>query len=214
MAMEQPLTDLASKRGGGLLLRGLLVVSLIIVATLFAAELLLPRHRCQRTDPLGARGGFPVRSGTRLGPHAKRRHATNERQSYDFSETQRSRTARARAGRHCAGSIPLSWRLVHLWLRRRGGRTVQRSSAESVAAIWNGQCRRFRLRNRSTISTDEAALEGGQSEVRGLDLLRRQRSRRQYQQLSLPEVSQAVFRSYAQWRMAGSRLSPAATDPR
>src|SRR6516225_2547914 len=41
MAMEQPLTDLASKRGGGLLLRGLLVVSLIIVATLFAAELLL-----------------------------------------------------------------------------------------------------------------------------------------------------------------------------
>src|SRR5215831_4280673 len=41
MAMEQPLTDLASKRGGGLLLRGLLVVSLIVVATLFAAELLL-----------------------------------------------------------------------------------------------------------------------------------------------------------------------------
>jgi hypothetical protein len=43
MAMEQPLTDLASKRGGGgsLVLRGLLVVSLIIVATLFAAELLL-----------------------------------------------------------------------------------------------------------------------------------------------------------------------------
>src|SRR5215467_2787262 len=41
--MEQPLTDLASKRGGGgsLLLRGLLVVSLIVVATLFAAELLL-----------------------------------------------------------------------------------------------------------------------------------------------------------------------------
>jgi len=43
MTMEQPLTDLASKRGGGgsLLLRGLLVLSLIIVATLFAAELLL-----------------------------------------------------------------------------------------------------------------------------------------------------------------------------
>ena len=43
MAMEQPLTDLASKRGGGgsLLLRGLLVLSLIIVATLFAAELVL-----------------------------------------------------------------------------------------------------------------------------------------------------------------------------
>jgi hypothetical protein len=43
MTMEQPLTDLASKRGGGgsLLLRGLLVLSLVIVATLFAAELLL-----------------------------------------------------------------------------------------------------------------------------------------------------------------------------
>ena len=43
MTMEQPLTDLASKRGGGgsLLLRGLLVLSLIIVATLFAAELAL-----------------------------------------------------------------------------------------------------------------------------------------------------------------------------
>src|SRR5215471_16038809 len=43
MTMEQPLTDLASKRGGGgsLLLRGLLVLSLIIVATLFAAELVL-----------------------------------------------------------------------------------------------------------------------------------------------------------------------------
>jgi len=41
MAMEQPLTDLASKRGGGLLLRSVLVVSLIVVATLFAAELLL-----------------------------------------------------------------------------------------------------------------------------------------------------------------------------
>ena len=44
MTMEQPLTDLASKRrggGGSLLLRGLLVLSLIIVATLFAAELLL-----------------------------------------------------------------------------------------------------------------------------------------------------------------------------
>ena len=41
--MEQPLTDLASKRdgGGSLLLRGLLALSLIIVATLFAAELLL-----------------------------------------------------------------------------------------------------------------------------------------------------------------------------
>src|SRR6266446_7809871 len=43
MTMEQPLTDLASKRGGGgsLLLRGLLVLSVIIVATLFAAELAL-----------------------------------------------------------------------------------------------------------------------------------------------------------------------------
>jgi hypothetical protein len=41
MTMEQPLTDLASKRGSALLLRGLLVLSLIIVATLFAAELLL-----------------------------------------------------------------------------------------------------------------------------------------------------------------------------
>jgi hypothetical protein len=43
MTMEQPLTDLASKRGGGvsLLLRGLLMLSLLIVATLFAAELLL-----------------------------------------------------------------------------------------------------------------------------------------------------------------------------
>src|SRR6516165_243504 len=58
-----------------------------------------------------------------------------------------------------AGSIPFSGRLVHLWLRRRGGGTIQRSSAESLATIWNGQCRRFRLRNRSTISTDEAALE-------------------------------------------------------
>src|SRR5262252_3706957 len=41
MTMEQPLTDLASKRGGGLLLRGLLVLGMTIVATLFAAELLL-----------------------------------------------------------------------------------------------------------------------------------------------------------------------------
>jgi hypothetical protein len=41
MAMEQPLTDLASKRGGGLLLRSVLVGGLIVVATLFAAELLL-----------------------------------------------------------------------------------------------------------------------------------------------------------------------------
>jgi len=40
--MEQPLTDLASRRGGGsLLLRGLLVLGAIIVAILFAAELLL-----------------------------------------------------------------------------------------------------------------------------------------------------------------------------
>ena len=43
MVMEQPLTDLGSKRGGGggLLLRGLLVLGMTIVATLFAAELLL-----------------------------------------------------------------------------------------------------------------------------------------------------------------------------
>jgi hypothetical protein len=43
MTMEQPLTDLASKRGGGgsLLLRALLVLGSIIVAILFAAELLL-----------------------------------------------------------------------------------------------------------------------------------------------------------------------------
>ncbi len=40
--MEQPLTDLASRRGGGsLLLRGLLVLGSIIVAILFAAEVLL-----------------------------------------------------------------------------------------------------------------------------------------------------------------------------
>src|SRR5215468_5882707 len=40
--MEQPLTDLASRRGGGgLLLRGLLVLGAITVAILFAAELLL-----------------------------------------------------------------------------------------------------------------------------------------------------------------------------
>ena len=40
--MEQPLTDLASRRGGSsLLLRGLLVLGAIIVAILFAAELLL-----------------------------------------------------------------------------------------------------------------------------------------------------------------------------
>ena len=40
--MEQPLTDLASRRGGGgLLLRGLLVLGAIIVAILFAAEVLL-----------------------------------------------------------------------------------------------------------------------------------------------------------------------------
>jgi hypothetical protein len=40
--MEQPLTDLASRRGGGSsLLRGLLVLGAIIVAILFAAEVLL-----------------------------------------------------------------------------------------------------------------------------------------------------------------------------
>src|ERR1700745_4070480 len=43
MTMEQPLTDLASKRGGGgsLLLRCLLVLSLIIVWMLFSAKLVL-----------------------------------------------------------------------------------------------------------------------------------------------------------------------------
>src|SRR6516165_544711 len=103
MTMEQPLTDLASKRGGAsLLLRGLLVLSLIIVATLFARRTFASHHRCQRANPLGARRGLPVRSGTRLGPRAKRRRATNERQSYDFGETQQSWVARARAERHCA----------------------------------------------------------------------------------------------------------------
>src|SRR5215813_3506157 len=42
MTMEQPLTDVAAKRGGGSpLLRGLLVLGSIIVAVLFSAELLL-----------------------------------------------------------------------------------------------------------------------------------------------------------------------------
>src|SRR5215468_3697831 len=42
MTMEQPLTDVAAKRGGSrVLLRGLLVLGSIIVAILFAAELLL-----------------------------------------------------------------------------------------------------------------------------------------------------------------------------
>jgi hypothetical protein len=60
MTMEQPLTDLASKRGSASsLLRGLLVLSSIIVATLFAAELLL-------------------RIIDVSGPITKRRRATNE----------------------------------------------------------------------------------------------------------------------------------------
>src|SRR4029453_16015749 len=42
MTMEQPLTDVAAKRGGSSpLLRGLLVLGSIIVAILFSAELLL-----------------------------------------------------------------------------------------------------------------------------------------------------------------------------
>jgi GDSL-like Lipase/Acylhydrolase family len=41
MTMEQPLTDVAAKRGGSPLLRGLLVLGAIIVAILLAAELLL-----------------------------------------------------------------------------------------------------------------------------------------------------------------------------
>ena len=39
--MEHPLTDVAAKRGGSPLLRGLLVLGAIIVAILLAAELLL-----------------------------------------------------------------------------------------------------------------------------------------------------------------------------
>src|SRR5215831_21070480 len=41
MTMEHPLTDVAAKRGGSLLLRSLLVLGAIIVAILLAAELLL-----------------------------------------------------------------------------------------------------------------------------------------------------------------------------
>jgi GDSL-like Lipase/Acylhydrolase family len=41
MTMEHPLTDVAAKRGGSPLLRGLLVLGAIIVAILFSAELLL-----------------------------------------------------------------------------------------------------------------------------------------------------------------------------
>src|SRR5262249_61909177 len=41
MTMEQPLTDVAAKRGGSPPLRGLLVLGAIIVAILLAAELLL-----------------------------------------------------------------------------------------------------------------------------------------------------------------------------
>src|SRR5262244_1662924 len=111
--MEQPLTDLASRRGGGsLLLRGLLVLGAIIVAILFAAELLL--HVIDFSGPsrfeLGEAFQFDPELGWVPVPNAA------ERQTYDFGKAQQPWTARARAERYRARPIPLSRRLVHLWL--------------------------------------------------------------------------------------------------
>src|SRR6516162_6418078 len=157
--MEQPLTDLASRRGGGgLLLRGLLVLGAIIVAILFAAELLL--RVIDFSGPsrfeLGEAFQFDPELGWVPAPNAAAQQTSGNR---TISVRHSSLGLREQELSDIARIDSFSGRLVHLWLRCRGRRTVQRSSAGSSATVWDGQCRRFRLRNRPTIFADESTLE-------------------------------------------------------
>jgi hypothetical protein len=82
MTVHQPWTDLLSKRGGGsLLLRGLLVMGCIIVATFFAAELLLRVIPVSSPEPpkLGEAFQFDPELGWLPAPNAVAQHTSGNR---------------------------------------------------------------------------------------------------------------------------------------
>jgi hypothetical protein len=108
---------LASKRGGSLLLRGLLVLSCIIVVSLFAAELLL--RAIDFTAPSRQEVGEAYQFDSELGwlpvPSAAAHQTTGNR---TISVKHNSLGLRERELSDIAPDRTF-WRLIHLWLRRR-----------------------------------------------------------------------------------------------